>query len=624
MIRPGRRSFSTRVSGSITGWDGEDSDGRSERAVATLDAVGVQHAESREGAFMADYDIVVRNGMIVDGARNPRYKGDIGIRDGMIVRMGRIPSGQADREIDAEGLVVAPGFIDLHTHYDAQVFWDPYLTTSGWNGVTSVVVGNCGFGFAPCKKDLQYRAMESMTKVEAIPMATMEASIPWDWETYPEMLDSIDRMPKAVNLLPYVGVNPLLIWVLGLEDAKAGRQPTEAETAELKRLLHEAMDAGACGWSSQTLGTAGDPTVETAGGAAQSDFDGTPMPSDVMWPETQLALAEVLGERGEGFIELSGATLPREHWEKLAEISGAPIIYQALPASNLMIDMHKNLFEWFTACGEKGLRIYGQGITQNPPLLFTFDYWDIWGPVWEEVAGPGVANDQILRNLASEDVRARLRAEPLRHRFIGGVDEARVVSVAKAENEAWIGMSVGEIAEQRGVHPVDAICDLVVSDDLKTSFQVPQFDIGLEGIKQLLDNPWVIPGLSDGGAHLKYLAAGSYATELISQYVREHAFLTLEEAHWRLSSLPAFCAGFKDRGVLREGAAADIVVYDYEKLDYEFPNFRHDLPGDEYRVVSAGTGYRYVIVNGEVTIEDDKETHVHSGKLLRGGQSQSA
>ena len=144
----------------------------------------------------------------------------------MIAHIGHIAAGEADREIDATGLIVAPGFIDLHTHYDAQVFWDPYLTTSGWNGVTSVVVGNCGFGFAPTKKELRRRAMESMTKVEAIPLATMKAALPWDWVTYPEMLDSIDRMPKALNLLPYIGVNPLLIWVLGLEDAKAGRTPT--------------------------------------------------------------------------------------------------------------------------------------------------------------------------------------------------------------------------------------------------------------------------------------------------------------------------------------------------------------------------------------------------------------
>ena len=270
---------------------------------------------------MARYDLAIRNGIIVDGARNPRYRADIAIKDGAIVRIGRVKPGEAEREIDATGLIVAPGFIDLHTHYDAQIFWDPYLTTSGWNGVTSVVIGNCGFGFAPCKPELRETAMKSMTKVEAIPLATLKATIPWDWETYPQMLDSIDRQPKAVNLLPYVGVNPLLIWVMGLEDAKSGRKPTDREHAEMARLLNEAMDAGACGWSTQTLGTPGDASKETLGGAAQSDFDGSPMPSDVMWPETQEVLARVLGERGEGFIEMSAAGMPREHWERIAELT---------------------------------------------------------------------------------------------------------------------------------------------------------------------------------------------------------------------------------------------------------------------------------------------------------------
>jgi len=569
---------------------------------------------------MARFDVVIRNGTIVDGARHPRYRSDVGVKDGVITRMGRIPSGDGDREIDASGLIVAPGFIDLHTHYDAQVFWDPYLTTSGWNGVTSVVIGNCGFGFAPTRKDLRHRAMQSMTKVEAIPMATMQAALPWDWETYPEMLDSIDRAPKAVNLLPYVGVNPLLIWVMGLEDAKAGRKPTDAEHQEMARLLHEAMDAGACGWSSQTLGVVGDPTAETAGGAAQSDFDGTPMPSDVMWPETQLVLAKVLGDRGEGFIELSGAVLPNEHWEQLAELSGAPIIYQALPASSKMFELREHLFAWFQSCQERGLRIYGQGITQNPPLVFTFDYWDLWGDVWNAFAGPDVPREKKLANLADPAVREKLKAEPLKHGFIGAVDEAIVETTKSPKNERFVGRSLAEIAEAEGKHVVDAICDIVVADELDTIFQVSQFDMTLEGIKHLIDNPYIIPGLSDGGAHVKYLAAGSYATEYISRYVRDHAFTTLEEAHWRLSALPAFCAGFRDRGVLREGAAADIIVYDYERLDYEFPNFRHDLPGDEYRIVSAGTGYRYVLVNGAITIEDDQQTDVHSGALLRGGR----
>jgi len=568
---------------------------------------------------MSRFDIAIRNGIIVDGQRNPRYRGDVGVKEGVITHMGRIAPGEADREIDATGLVVAPGFIDLHTHYDAQVFWDPYLTTSGWNGVTSVVVGNCGFGFAPCKPELRDRAMESMTKVEAIPLATLEATLPWDWETYPEMLDSIDRQPKAVNLLPYIGVNPLLIWVMGLEDAKAGRKPSDEEHAEMARLLGEAMDAGACGWSAQTLGTAGDPSQPTLGGAAQSDFDGTPMPSDVMWPETHEVLAKVLGERGDGFIELSAAGLPREHWEKIAELSGAPVIYQAMPASGVMLEMHADMMQWFDACREKGLRIYGQGITQNPPLVFTFDYWDLWGAVWDEFTGPNLDKATRLANMQDPAIREKLRAEPLKVMFIAGINEVKIVETFSPEYEKFVGQSIQEIADALGRDPVDTVLDIVVADDQRTIFSASQFDINMEGLKQLIDYPYVIPGLSDGGAHLKYLAAGSYATEYISQYVRDHPLTNLEEAHWRLSALPAFCAGFQNRGVLREGAAADIIVYDYEKLDYEFPTFRHDLPGDEYRIASAGTGYRYVLVNGQITIEDDKQTETYSGKLLRHG-----
>jgi N-acyl-D-aspartate/D-glutamate deacylase len=423
-----------------------------------------------------------------------------------------------------------------------------------------------------------------------------------------------------VNLLPYVGVNPLLIAVMGLEDAKAGRKPTDAEHAEMARLLNEAMDAGACGWSTQTLGTPGDPEAVTQGGSAQSDWDGTPMPSDVMWPETHEVLARVLGERGEGFIEMSAAGMPREHWERIAELSGAPVIYQAMPASPYMIPMHDDLMAWFERCRDKGLRIYGQGITQNPPLVFTFDYWDLWGPVWNEFTGPDLPKATKLANMADPAIREKLRSTPLKYMFIAGVNEAKIVETFTPDQQRWVGKSIQEIADATGKHVVDAICDIVVADDLRTIFSAAQFDINMDGLRQLIGNPFVIPGLSDGGAHLKYLAAGSYGTEYIARYVRDTPLTTLEEAHWRLSALPAHCAGFQDRGVLREGAAADIIVYDYEKLDYEFPTFRHDLPGDEYRITSNGTGYRFVLVNGQVTIENDQPTNVYSGLLLRHGR----
>jgi N-acyl-D-amino-acid deacylase len=572
---------------------------------------------------MSEFDTIIKDGMIVDGARNPRYRGDIGIKDGIITRIGKIAAERGARVVDASGLIVAPGFIDLHTHYDAQVFWDPYLSTSGFHGVTSVVLGNCGFGFAPMAPEMRERAMLSMTKVEAIPLVTMEAALPWDWVSYPEYLDSMDRAPKALNILPYVPLNPLLIWIMGLDDAKAGRKPTDAEHAQMAQLLNEAMDAGACGWSAQSLGQPGEPGTETQGGAAQNDFDGTPMPTDVMWPETRMAMAKVLGERGEGFIALSMGLAGPEEWEALAAASSAPMLWQALPPSG--DDMGKGvrqyLFNWLDSCHQRGLKIYAQGITQDPPLVFTFDYFDLWGPVWNALVGPDVPKNQKLANLNDPLQREKLRAAPLKYMFIDAIDDTILHRTFASQYKEFERSRLGDIAAKLGKHLVDVVCDIVAADELRTIFQTRQFDTTLEGVKELIDNPYIIPGLSDGGAHLKYLTAGSYGTEYISKFVREHKFTTLEEAHWRLSALPAFCAGFRNRGTLREGAAADIIVYDYDQLTYTFPEFVTDLPGGEYRVTNQGQGYRYVLVNGEITIEDDKPTHVHSGELLRNGKS---
>src|SRR5262245_18702950 len=200
---------------------------------------------------MADYDILIKGGTIVDGTRTPRYVSDIAIKDGKIAKIGGLMHSTADKVLDAQGFIVAPGFVDLHTHYDAQIQWDPYCTLSGWHGVTSVAIGNCGFGYAPVAPDEREPSMRSMTRVEAIPYESMRAGLPWDWETFPEFLDSLGRTPKAVNLLPYMPVGPLLVSVLGREAAKAGVEPTDDQHGELTRLLNEAMDAGGCGWSAQ-------------------------------------------------------------------------------------------------------------------------------------------------------------------------------------------------------------------------------------------------------------------------------------------------------------------------------------------------------------------------------------
>src|ERR1700694_4093784 len=235
---------------------------------------------------MADYDIHIKGGTVVDGTRAPRYRGDVWIRDGKVAQIGGRAPGFAKKTIDADGLIVAPGFIDLHTHYDAQIRWDPYCTISGWHGVTSLVLGNCGFGFAPCKPDFRERSMLTMTCTEAIPNASMKSGINWDWETIPQYMDSLDRAPKGVNCIQYMPTASLMTYVMGLEAAKS-RPASEAERQEMKRLLRESMDAGLCVFSIQRLGR----------NSTQADFDGSPMVTDTMIDEDILALAEVLNER---------------------------------------------------------------------------------------------------------------------------------------------------------------------------------------------------------------------------------------------------------------------------------------------------------------------------------------
>jgi N-acyl-D-aspartate/D-glutamate deacylase len=217
---------------------------------------------------MAEFDLLIKGGMVVDGTRAPRRRVDVAVKAGMVAEIGIVATNRAARVIDASGLVVAPGFVDLHTHYDAQLFWDPYLTLSGWHGITSVAIGNCGFGFAPVRPAERERSMLTMTRVEAIPLASMQTGMPWDWVSFPEFLDSVDRAPKALNILPYAPVSPMLTWVMGLDAAKAGKLPTAREEAELCRLLDEAMDAGACGWSAQRLKPTGPACV-------QRDYDGS-------------------------------------------------------------------------------------------------------------------------------------------------------------------------------------------------------------------------------------------------------------------------------------------------------------------------------------------------------------
>jgi N-acyl-D-aspartate/D-glutamate deacylase len=569
---------------------------------------------------MARFDTVIKGGTVVDGTRMPRRRADVGIHNGRIAKIGRLDAHDAENVIDASDCIVAPGFVDLHTHYDAQIYWDPYCTLSGWHGVTSVVIGNCGFGFAPVAPEMRERMMLSMTRVEAIPLAAMQAGMPWDWITYPEFLASIERLPKGVNVLPYVPLGPLLVWVMGMDAAKSGRAATKEEMTQLKFLLNEAMDAGGCGWSAQRLPPYG-------GMANQRDYDGTPMPTDCMPDETALELARVLADRNEGFIQMTYVSgdpkHDMEHFEELAEVSGRPVLYNVVVGHDRYPDRHKKQLAWLESCRERGLPVYGQGMTTAVPFIFDLEGWNLFddSEAWME-ATTGT-HDEKMRKLSDPARRQGLRdgaRQIERGAVIHGFDFITPVKFTNPELAAkYTEISLKDIADAENKHVVDVMLDLATADNLETVFWAEAAANSFDILRDIITDPYTIPGVSDGGAHTKYLTAGRYPTETITNFVRDNKVISLEEAHWRLSALPAHCAGFTDRGTLKEGAPADVLVYDYDELGMTDSEVVHDFPGGEWRRVQRALGYHAIFVNGEQTFSHGKETGNLPGALLRHG-----
>jgi len=577
---------------------------------------------------MADIDIHIKGGTVVDGTRAPRYRADVWIRDGKVAQIGGRSPGFAKKTIDADGLIVAPGFIDLHTHYDAQIRWDPYCTISGWHGVTSLVLGNCGFGFAPCKPEFRERSMLTMTRTEAIPYSAMKEGMHWDWETIPEYMDSLDRAPKGVNCIQYMPTASLMTYVMGLDAAKS-RVATEKERAEMARLLDEGMDAGLCGFSIQRLGK----------DSVQADFDGSPMVTDTMCDEDIFNLARVLRARDEGFMEITQGTedVRRDlHFiETLSSIAQRPILFQAVVPTRNDPEIHRRSLRWIARCRDKGLPIYGQGATVRRGFAFSPEHWNLYdaSPAW-----------RMLTTGTTEEKMAKMRDPELRAAVIRETEEAdRRLKAIQAgvggapkhlivqwvdnheELEKYVGKALGQIGAEEGKHPIEVMLDLSLATNLKAEFLGPNRGINADYMAEIINNsPYTFPGVSDGGAHTKFFTGGAFTTDFLRWLVRDEQKVTLEEAHYRLSALPAHAAGFKNRGTLREGAHADVVVYDLKGLDIS-PDWvgevAHDFPGGEWRRVQRAHGYRSIIVNGQETFAEGKCTGATPGSLVRNGRA---
>lgn len=578
---------------------------------------------------MSDYDILVRGGTVIDGTMIPRYRADVGIKDGRVARIGVGRKATAERVIDAGDNIVAPGYIDIHTHYDAQILWDPYCTISGWHGVTSVVLGNCGFGFAPVPPHLRERAMLMMTRNEAIGFETMKEGMEWDrygWETMPEWFEHLKRNVRlGVNATALVPLNPLYAYVMGGIDEAKERRPTAAEKEEMIRLMYEALDHGACGFSYQRCGV---PSV-------QPDWDGSPMITDMLPDAEIIEFGRALGDYGRGFIEMFDAA-PSDHdtveafMTSLARASGRPIVRNILLANDEYPKAHRAFLEWLNEAHEEGLQVFGMGFTVRSPTVLTFEDWSLWDgfPGWNRVMnGPKEQRAELMRN---ESMRVQLRKEMDTGR-VGGLGTsgkpAKLIindTAGYGELDHYLGRMVSEIAETENKHIVDVILDAVLASDFKVEFRGNAYDTSVETTMEVLNSPYVVPGISDGGAHTHFSVQGAYPTDLLEWLVREEGVMTAERAHYGLSRLPAHMCDLGDRGIIREGAPADLVIYNPETIrrtpSWDTLDKLRDLPANEWRLVQRAEGLNYTLVNGVVTFEGLECTGATPGELMLHGE----
>jgi N-acyl-D-aspartate/D-glutamate deacylase len=579
---------------------------------------------------MATFDTILKGGTVVDGTRVPRYKADIGIKNGKIAKIGRLNSNEATKVIDASGLIVAPGFIDLHTHYDAQLHWDPYCSIGSWHGVTSVTIGNCGFGFAPLRPQDADRAMLALSRTEAIPLEPMRVSMKVDWETFPQYMDRLSRMPLGINISHLFPIAPAVAYVMGGFDDAKKRFPNEKEMATIIHHYKEAVDAGAAGWSAQRL-------VPESRVSVQRDYDGTPMITDILPDEFYLTMAKAMAEKGDGCIQFtqSGASEAKfgveddfRFLEQMAETSGRPLLYNAIIISDRHPESHKQQLNWVEQANARGVRVFGQAVTARAPVRMTLEDWNLFDsiPAWKD-ATLGTIEERKAK-MSRPELRVAMRADY----DAGGMETLNIVFgefdkfiARKVRNPdlklKYEGLSVAQIAEMENKHVIDAMLDLSVADDLRTEWAGPVENANIAGYRDLMGSPYIMPGVSDGGAHVKFITPAIYPTEVLSWLVRETGILSLEEAHFRLSGLMAWAAGFKDRGTLREGMAADIVIYDSNTVQSLPSEIVYDLPANEWRRVQKADGYKHILVNGVETFQDGKCTGATPGALLRNGMA---
>jgi N-acyl-D-amino-acid deacylase len=554
-----------------------------------------------------DYDLLIRGGRVVDGSGLPSYVADVGLKDGHIAEIGRL-KGSATRTIDAAGLAVAPGFIDHHTHLDAQMLWDPYGTCEPQHGITTVVMGNCGLALAPVKQGIEDAIVKSFVRVEAIPRNALEQGVNWNWRSYGDYLDHLEGK-IGINVGGLVGHIAVRHHVMGEEAVE--RRATGAEVQKMRGLVLEAMEGGALG-------------ISTNRNERHMREDGKPVASRLADDEEFFALCDVLAERNGGVIETILGRNKIEHfrwYHELARRTQRPVLWQSLQHRWAEPNLWREQLDAVEPIFKSGYQAYG--LSHTVPLVrhFTLKDCQVFDefPTWKNLMFlPVEVRKQAFADASTRDkLRADL-ASPAPTNFHRRWDILRVEKVVKPENQKYAGKSIEELGKMRNQDPLDAFLDLALEEDLGTIFWNANNGGDWNAMGEILRSPYVLVGTSDAGAHVQFGADFGYGTILLGLWVRERQVMSLEQAVHKLTFHVASIFGLQGRGLLRPGYTADLAIFDPRTVNAHEPEMANDYPAGSKRLIQRADGMHFTIVNGKVIHEDGRMTGALPGQIIRG------
>ncbi|MBI3247709.1 MAG: amidohydrolase family protein [Deltaproteobacteria bacterium] len=556
------------------------------------------------------YDVVIKNGTVIDGSGRAPYRADVAIQGDRIAEIGKITEA-GKRTIDADGHIVTPGFVDIHTHLDAQIWWDPVASSSCWHGVTSVVMGNCGVTFAPCKPgDREYLA-HLMESVEDIPAQSIMAGMPWQWETYGEYLKALDARAKGMNVGGMVGHCAVRYWAMGPKSLD--NKPANAdEIARMHDIVEEAIAGGALGFStSRTI--------------LHRTPEGQPVPGTFAEFDEIMGIARALGKLRRGLVEAAPGVdsgrpedLAREvHW--MTEVSlatGRPVTF-GLAQSRPHPTVYSQLLDQISASAARGAQVFAQSTTRGIGVLFGFVNRTLFDRASSWKALRNLTLDEKVAKLRNPEYRATMISEALTDPPPIDFNQIFLLPEGEVRYDHRPEESLAAHARRLGVSPAEAFIVLSDKRNGKAIFNYPFLNPSFDAVEHMLDHPQVVIGLGDSGAHVGQIMDASLPTYFLKYWVKERQHFTLEQAIRKLTRDPAHLFGIQDRGELRQGAYADVNVIDFANLQLPPPVFVQDLPAGGARYIQKSSGYQYTLVNGQVFMEGGEHTGALAGQVLR-------